>query len=360
MKHFGILTSLMVGGLALVTSMGTAYAFSTYHQSSNAITQYKSSSLRTLNNSATGFVTAGAYQFATNPSGTNKLKSVAGNQKWTFKTRYQLPKTHAAKGNSKYDMTNPQSMAYDGGHYLYVVYQPHYTKGMTNKGFVARYDMTKLSKLSYNKAQAAMDGKGGNSAVKVGGIFTTGHGQSLAYDKKHRSLYMWRDTSMSATKTSTLQRISTSSLTPNKAITFHMSSYGANVPGGHDLTFDHSGNAYYWTVSGSKVKVYKGTIGTKTVHFRLTKQLFTHRPGTHEQAMGYNAHNGRLYLVADDSITSYPAKKLNGKGTLKNRDFKYTKFNSHREFEALSFTNSGHGLLLSNKNPEVFQSTTAY
>lgn len=359
MKHLGLMTSAIAGTVALLGFAGTANAAS-YTQKSNAITQYSSGSLRTVDNKATGFVKAGAYAFAKNPGGSNTIASVGGNQKWTLKTEFQLANTHNAKGSAKYDMTNPQSAAYDGGHYLYVVYQPHYTKGMTNKGFVARYDMNKLKGMSLAKQQALMDSKSGSSAVKVGGIFTTGHGQSLAYDKKHKSLYMWRDTSMSATRTSTLQRISTSSLTPNKAITFHMSSHGANVPGGHDLTFDHSGNAYYWTVSGSKVKVYKGTIGSKTVHFRLTKQLFAHRPGTHEQAMGYNGHNGRLYLVADDSITSFPAKKLNGNGSLKASDFKYTKFNSHREFESLIFDNSGHGMLMSNRTPEILRSTTAY
>lgn len=359
MKSRSIILTIAASLGVLAATITTAQAAS-YKQSSNAITQYTGNSLRTVNNTATGFVKAGAYQFAKDPNGTNTISSVGGNQKWTLKTKYQLPTTHAAKGNTKYDMTNPQSFAYDGGHYLYVLYQPHYTPGMTNKGFVARFDMNKLNKMSYAKTQAAMDSKSGNSAVKIGGIFTTGHGQSLAYDKKHKSLYMWRDLTMKATRTSTLQRISTSSLTPNKAITFHMTNHGVNVPGGHELTFDHSGNAYYWTVSGSKVKVYKGTIGTKTVHFRLTKQLFTRRPGTHEQAIGYNAHNGRLYLVADDSITSFPAKKLNGNGSLKSSDFKYSRFNSHREFEALAFDNAGHGLLLSNRNPEVLRSTSAY
>lgn len=290
----------------------------------------------------------------------NTIKGVSGNQKWTLKTKYALPNTHNAKNSTKYDMTNPQSAAYDGGHYLYVAYQPHYTAGMKNKGFVARFDLNKLGGMSLEKQQTLLDSKKGSSAVKIGGIFTTGHGQSLAYNKKSKSLYMWRDMTLGETRNSTLQRISTSSLTPNKAITFHMSNHGANVPGGHDLTFDHSGNAYYWTVSGSQVKVYKGKIGAKSVHFRLTNQLFARRPGTHEQAMGYNGHNGRLYLVADDSITSFPAKKLNGHGSLKSSDFKYTKFNSHREFESLNFDNGGHGLLLSNRTPEILRSTTAY
>ncbi len=227
MKHLGLMTSAIAGAVALLGFAGTANAAS-YTQKSNAITQYSSGSLRTVDNKATGFVKAGAYAFAKNPGGSNTIASVGGNQKWTLKTEFQLANTHNAKGSAKYDMTNPQSAAYDGGHYLYVVYQPHYTKGMTNKGFVARYDMNKLKGMSLAKQQALMDSKSGSSAVKVGGIFTTGHGQSLAYDKKHKSLYMWRDTSMSATRTSTLQRISTSSLTPNKAITFHMSSHGAN------------------------------------------------------------------------------------------------------------------------------------
>lgn len=356
MRFKTVTVGVIVGFMMMI---GTVYAAS-YTQKSNALTQYSLASLRSVNNSQTAFVPAGTYQFARSPHGSNTLKTVAGNQKWTLKTLYQLPTTHAAKGDSRYDMTNPQSMAYDGGHYFYVVYQPRYNKAMANKGFVARFDTTKLNKMSFTQVQSAMNNKSGNSAIKVGGVFTTGHGQSLAYDQKHHMLYMWRDTSMKATKTATIQRINNSSLMPNRLITFHMVNHGTVVPGGHELTFDHSGNAYYWTVSGSKVKVYKGTIGSKSVHFRLTKQLLTHRPGTHEQAMGYNAHNGRLYLVADDSVTSFPAKKLNGKGSLRPNDFKYSRFNSHREFESLTFDRAGHGNLLANRNPEILKSSKAY
>jgi len=60
MKHLGIVTSAVVGTLALFGAGMTANAAS-YTQHSNAITQYSSGSLRTVDNKATGFVKAGDY-----------------------------------------------------------------------------------------------------------------------------------------------------------------------------------------------------------------------------------------------------------------------------------------------------------
>lgn len=76
--------------------------------------------------------------------------------------------------------------------------------------------------------------------------------------------------------------------------------------------------------------------------------------------MGYNPHNGRLYLVSDDSIQTLPARKLNGRGSLRPSDIKYTRFNSYREFESMIFDSTGHAMLLSNRNPELLRSTTRY
>lgn len=356
MKSVRLIAATVGAALAVFTS-GSVLA-ATYNQKTNGLVPYTSSSLRTLNNANVTKVNAGSYRFAPNPFGANTISTTGGNQSWTLKTKYLLPRTHSAKGNAKYDMTNPQSAAYAGG-YLYVVYQPH---KYHNKGFIARYKLSAFGKLSYAKAQAAMSGKAGNSAVKLGRFFTTGHGQSLAYDAHSKSLWMWRDTVMGTSKRSTLQRISASSLTPNKAITFSMNSHGANISGGHNLAFDTAGNAYFWTIDSKTkgVKVYKGKIGTKSVKFRLTRQLFKVQPGNHQQAMGYNPKNGRLYLVADDSIASFPAKKLNGKGSLTNADFKYSRFNSGREFESLIFDAAGHGTLLTNRNPELLASTSVY
>ena len=356
MRFKKISSGIIIGGLAAFASFGIAEA-ATYVQKSNAIHQYSSASLRTVNNSKVKFVKANSnYDWSKNPTGSETISSASGT-KWSLKTKYLLPTTHAARGNGKYDVTNPQSAA-TNGKYLFVAYAPHQLNGM---GFVVRYDRAKLASMGFVKAQAGLDTKTPASGIKVGPMFKVGHGQSLAYDKKHHSLWMWKDsTSMKPTKWSTIQRISATSLKPNKAIKIHMSNHGANVPAGHNLTFDTTGHAYWWGISGGKVKIYKATISGNHISVTLTKQLLAHQTGTHQQSMGYNPKNGRLYLVSDDSIASLPANRLNGRGSLTNGSFKYTRFKSGREFESFFYDASGHGMLLSNRNPEVLMSTSRY
>lgn len=352
-RHFlgGVAAGL---GLA-VLSMGSAFA-ATYIQKSNALVQYSSSSLRTINNRNVQFVKAGSnYNWSNNPNGTDTIKSIHGTR-WVFQTKYLLPTTHAALGKSNHDMTNPQAATF-AGQYLFVLYAPHRTVG---KGFVVRYNTSQLNKMSFKTIQNALTDKT-IPGIKVGPQFTVGHGQSLAYDRKHHSLWMWRDRAdMKPTATSTIQRISSTKLKPDKAIRFSMNNRGAMVPAGHNLTFDRSGHAYWWGISGNKVKIYRGIFGKKSVKVSLTKQLLAKRTGTHEQAMGYNPHNGRLYLVSDDSIQTLPARKTYGHGSLKPSDIKYTRFHSGREFESMTFDATGHAMLLTNRNPELMRSTSRY
>lgn len=346
----GIATAILLS----TSFVGTVDA-ATYVQKSNAISQYSGASLRILNNSKVQFVKAnGNYGWSKNPSGSETIKSVHGT-KWTLKTKYLLPSTHMALGKSSRDLTNPQAAAF-GGKYLFVLYAPHQFHG---KGFVVRYNRSTLDHMSLAKAQDSLLKK--TAGMKVGPMFDVGHGQSLAYNKKPHSIWMWRDRAdMKPTAWSTIQRISMSSLKPNRAIKFHMNNRGAMVPAGHDLTFDNSGNAYWWGISGGHVKIYKGKLGSRSIHVRLAKQLLRKQTGTHQQSMGYNPHNGRLYLVSDDSIQTLPARKLNGRGSLRPSDIKYTRFNSHREFESMIFDSTGHAMLLSNRNPELLRSTTRY
>ncbi len=338
---------------ALGLSAGAVKA-ANYVQKSNALNYYRDSSLRIVNDSNVHFVKAPNYAWAKNPSGSNTISSESGTP-WTFKTQYLLPHPDVALGSSDYNFTNPQSAA-RAGKYLYVVYSPHQLNG---KGFIVRYDTSELSSLGLEKSSNLTVSRD-SSAMKVSKIFQVGHGQSLAYNPKAHELWMWRDRGdMKGGPTNTVQRISTSTLMPNKSITFKMSDGGAYIPGGHDLTFDNHGTALYWEMSSGHVKIYKMNIGSKSVKVTLTKQLFKNGTGTHEQSIGFNSHNGRVYIVSDDSIASFPESKTNGNGSLTSKDFKYTRFNSKREFESLFFV-GGHGMLLSNKNPEVFRSTTAY
>lgn len=349
-------TGIVLGGLLTFASFNIVRA-ATYVQKSNAIHQYTSTSLRTVSDSQVNFVkTDGNYAWSGNPTGSEALNSISGT-KWSFTTKYLLPTTHAVFGNSKYDVTNPQSAATNGKD-LFVVYAPHELNG---KGFIVRYDRSMLAKIGFAKSQAALTTKPAVAGIKVGSMFEVGHGQSLAYDKKHHSLWMWRDSAtMKPTKWSTIQRISSASLKPNKVLKFHMNNHGANVPAGHNLTFDTTGHAYWWGISAGKVKIYKATISGNRIAVTLTKQLLSHQTGTHQQSMGYNPKNGRLYLVSDDSIVSLPASKLNGRGSLTSGSFKYTRFNSGREFESLFYDGTGHGMLLSNRNPEVLMSNSQY
>lgn len=352
---FGRFTVGFAAAILLGTSVVGTVDAATYVQRSNALSQYSGASLRLLNNPQTQFVKASSnYGWSPNSSGRTTIKSVHGTH-WTLKTKYLLPNTHMALGKSSRDVTNPQAAAFSGK-YLFVLYAPHQFHG---KGFVVRYNRGTLDHMSLTKAQDSLTMQ--TSGMKVGPMFNVGHGQSLAYNKKQHSIWMWRDRAdMKPTAWSTLQRISMSSLKPNKAIKFHMTNHGAMVPAGHDLTFDNAGNAYWWGISSGHVKIYKGRLGSRSIHVRLAKQQLRKQTGSHQQAMGYNPHNGRLYLVSDDSIQTLPARKLNGRGTLRPSDIKYTRFNSHREFESMIFDGSGHALLLSNRNPELLRSLKSY
>ncbi len=91
----------------------------------------------------------------------------------------------------------------NGKHYMYIVYCP---TNLHNKGRIVRFNIKKLDAMGiqlhpqqlknayhkhhgkYSKTQKQI-----HKYIKVGPIFTTGHGQSLAYNWKNHGLYMWRD-----------------------------------------------------------------------------------------------------------------------------------------------------------------------
>ncbi|MFT9237975.1 MAG: hypothetical protein ABF503_14375, partial [Lacticaseibacillus paracasei] len=287
------------------------------------------------------------YTWASTPSGFNKIKSIKGSP-CTFKTKYLLPNTHAISNNVNYNTSNPQSMAYVGK-YLFIVYSPH----NDGKGFIIRYNTNKFNKKSFKETQQ-LSLKKNISGIKIGPQITIGHGQSLAYNKKNHTLWMWKDRSdMKPTKESIIQQISTSKLVPNKTIKFTMDNRGVLISAGHNLTFDSNGHAYWWTVSHGSVKIYRGVLKQHSIKVELIKQLLKHSTGTHEQSIGYNSRNGRLYLVSDDSIQSLPISKTFNKSILKPNNIRYTRFDSGREFEGIDFDNSGHAILLKNRTPEA-------
>jgi len=344
---------LFLGGLSFLPSTSAA-AYHVVHQRSSALSVGR---LRAVNDSAVHYVQVPkSYRHAPNLHRGNVIKQTRG-ASITFKTRYLLPYPgyrHQAWGN-------PQSVAATG-RYLYVVYCP---TAWHNRGRIVRYDVSALQKLHVTPQQVQRTYRTGNGqsraiqrAIKVGPAFVTGHGQSLAYNWHDHQLYMWCDKEKAprvpANKDGYISQISGSQLKPIHQVRFRLKHGHFAVAGGHVLTFDKYGNAYFWTrPTTHHVYIYKGRVSSRHVKFRLTHQVLQHGPGTRVQSMGYNPRTGQLYLVADDSIAKLPAKKLNGKGHLTKHNVTWNKFSSRREFEGLAFAHNGQAYLLTNHNPEI-------
>jgi len=316
--------------------------------------------LTALDDSLVHFVPVpSTYANAANPHGINTIASNQGSAV-TFTTKYLLP----VPGYQHQAWGDPQSSAVVG-QYLYVVYCP---TAWQNRGRIVRFDMAALTSLRatpqqvqtvYAKSpnQSALEKKI-QAAIKVGPAFTTGHGQSLAYDWATQKFYMWCDREsaprINMSQYGVLKEISATTLAPVHQIRFRLKAKTFAVPGGHVLAFDRAGHAYFWTRPDSgDVYIYQGTVRNNRVSFRLTKQILENGPGTCVQSMAYNPNNDRLYLVADDSIASLPAAKLAGSGHLTSADVKWTGFASTREFEGLTFGSDGQAYLMSNHEPEI-------
>lgn len=304
------------------------------------------------------------YKHAKHLHGVNVVRRVKG-APVTFKTQWLLP----SPGYHHQSWGNPQSLAVTTK-YLYVVYCP---TNWHNRGRIVRFDRHKLSALKAtprqlqkaytSAAKTSLREAAIRRAIKVGPKFITGHGQSLAYNWRNHQLYMWCDREKAprvpTNQYGYINRISTKTLRPNRQIRFRLRGRGMAVPGGHVLTFDHSGHAYFWSrPSAHQVNIYQGKITMHHVKFRLTHQLLQHSPGPRVQSIAYNPHNKRLYLVSDDSVASMPVKGLRGRGHLTKTSVHWTGFSPRREFEGLDFTRDGRAYLLSNHQPEVLKSTT--
>jgi len=362
MRKLAIIGALLFGMGLTLTPLVPAHAITMVDQTKAALTTSKQ---RSLNDSQVHFVPVpSSYASAANPSGINTIASDQGSPV-TFTTKYLLP----IPGYQHQAWGDPQSMAVVG-QYLYVVYCP---TAWYNRGRLVRFDMAKLTGLKVTpqqiqsiyraKTPITARTKAIRAAIKVGPAFTTGHGQSLAYNWKDHQLYMWQDRESAprvpVSQAGVIQQLNPSSLQPVRLIHFRLKSKSLAVPGGHVLAFDRQGNAYFWTrPNATEVYLYRGRIGRRHVHFHLTSQVLQHGPGTCVQSMAYNPNNNRLYLVADGSIASLPASKLAGNGSLTSGDVKWTHFASKREFEGLSFGTDGKAYLLSNHQPEVLVGNT--
>ncbi|WP_268912878.1 hypothetical protein [Lentilactobacillus sp. SPB1-3] len=338
-----------------------------YHQQSSALTK---GSLRYINDSKVKYVSKPKnYAHVVHKADQHTVRSTKG-KKVSFTTRYLLP----SPGKGAQHWGNPQSIAMDKDKYMYVVYCP---TNLKNKGRIVRFDIRVLDQMGirlhpellqstyvktnghYSKMQKQIQ-----KHIKVGPLFVTGHGQSLAYNWKNHGLYMWRDNEKAPRVPSSqwgyIVHVDSNRLRPDKMIRFRLKRGRFSVPGGHTLTFDKSGNAYFWSNPGFGGYIYKGKIHHRSVKFRLTHQILRKIPGTRIQSMGYNPIRQRLLMVSDGSIASFSAKRLNGHGHLTNSNFEWSEFAPIREFEGIAYDGSSHGNLLVNHCPEVLQADRAF
>ncbi len=303
----------------------------------------------------------------------NVIKTKSGNKKYTFKTEYFLPMSWKNCNGYEY-WYNCQSMVIKGK-YMFVVSSSGYD---LNKGFIVRYDMSIMKKYKLNSGKglddlrmlgaALRDNKKLSTkqkkilkSVKKGPIFNIGHGQSLAYNPKSKSLWMWRDDKYGS-KTQKLMRISMKSLKPNLIYKFSLSKTGNKLVARHNLAFDKEGNFYFHAnndKSNSKgVLIFKGKIVKNKVQSTLLA-IIKNRPGTFIQSLAINLVTNRLFLVSDGAFYSLPIIKLN-EGTLKNNDLHYTVLKTKREFEGISFDKYGKAYLLVIRGTEILKSNSVY
>lgn len=363
MKKAVLLTTVAAAALLFGGSTTLAQA-KTYNQKGNALANYNVKKYKTVANKNLfvkryTFKTSYSDIFQTKPTSITTTKG----KKATFKSNVFLPVTYKTSA----DWGNPQAEALSkDGNTLYELI----TKNGSNRGWIVKYNLGKLRskfgvsnshmdalrRASYDHSVGKMTSKDKQimKYVKVGPTFNTGHGQSLAMNPRNGQL--WFVGKPVAVNTN-VQRVSTSSLKPITKINFKLKS---TVTMGSNLTFDKSGNAYFFTYSNGgwapkgAVKIYKGKIGSTSVKFHLVMQGLRNRPGTKPQSMAYNAKRNRLYFVSDSSISSVPASKL---GKLKASQVEGSNFSGKREFEGIQFAKNGASYLLVNKGAELMQAT---
>lgn len=125
------------------------------------------------------------YAHMSKSSTIHEIKATQG-RRATFKTRYLLP--NPGKNGQRWG--NPQSIAISKNRIMSVVYCP---TNLKNKGRIVQFDLNRLDQAGViedpaslqtvfvkHKGHYSQDQKTLQHAIKVGPLFTTGHGQSLA------------------------------------------------------------------------------------------------------------------------------------------------------------------------------------
>lgn len=307
----------------------------------------------------------------------NTIKRKKGTGKTDFTTDLYLPGTVKKSG----DLANAQSVVIDGD----TAYVMNESKSKTNdQGFVVKYNLPELRKLASDSKDLSVlrraanrkmkgetltdDEKAALTCMTIGPTFTTGHGQTMALNPKTHQIW-FIGKSGTSTETSNIQELNKSTLRSDKEIDFKM---GQNQTTPSTLTFDSNGNFYAYVKNAAawaptnSLKLYKGVINSNnTVQISLVMQGLKYAPGTHSQSMGFNAVNQRLYFVSDGSILSVPVAKL---GKLSAKDVRSEQFQTFdidnkkintREFEGLTFDQTGTGYLLTIRGVELMRATSS-
>ncbi|MCL2156974.1 MAG: hypothetical protein FWH54_03015 [Methanobrevibacter sp.] len=301
----------------------------------------------------------------------NKIKTKDGNKKYTFKTEYFLPtsgKLIGKKGNFNEYWYNCQSIVIEGK-YMYILTSHGYN---VKKGFIVRYDMKMLNKFNLNKGKnlanlrkigaALRDEKNLtknqkliSKAIKIGPVFNTGHGQSLAYNPKTKSLWMWQDDNWTS-PTLKLMRINMKTLKPFHIYKFKVSYDNKKINRVRNLAFDKKGDFYFHQIitPSREDRIFKGKIVNDRIEVKFLATI-KNRPGWYAQSLAINRVSNSLFLAFDGVFYSIPLAKLN-KYTLNNTDFEYTVLDTKRETQGLSFDRYGNTYLLLIRGSEVLKS----
>lgn len=307
----------------------------------------------------------------------NLIKTIDGYQNYTFKTEYFLPMNWREvedSGTNEY-WYNCQAISIHGK-YMYVLTSAGYD---LNKGFIVRYDMNILNKYNLTTSNLSSMRDLGNDlqhsnyltknekaikkAIKVGPVFNTGHGQSLSYNSKDNSMWMWQDDGFNSSIR--LMSIDMNYLKPNKTYNLSASYNNHKIKEFRNLAFDKDGNFYTdYTkktennTNGSSI-IFKGKVINETSVQIEHLGTIKNRPGTYSQSLSINLATNRMYFVSDGVFYTIPVDKLNNK-TLTKNDFHYSVFDTNREFEGISFDNEGNSYLLILRGTEVLKSSEIY
>lgn len=217
-------------GIGLFTTTPVFAKLKTYYQKSSALTSYGGT--RKLNNSTVHFVKVPKKYTWISDSATDRRVYSTKGKKVTFNSRYLLP--YPGKNNQRWG--NSQAIAISKSGFMYIVYCP---TNLKNTGRIVRYDLDKLDALdvknhpqefqnTYVKKNGAYTAQqlAHQKAIKVGPLFTTGHGSSLAYNRKNRGLYMWIDREKKArvpvSKWGYIAHINVKTLKPDRQIRFKL------------------------------------------------------------------------------------------------------------------------------------------